>query len=221
MMDAKRQGAVLALALAGLLVSPPSFSDRYLYRYINDDGITVINWAIPSQFVQRGYEILNENGSVFKVVPRTLTKDELANRSGETYREQVEAEEVERLRKWDKALLLRYSTLEDIEDARGRALRELRIRISILSGNVSALKQRVENSQLRAANTERAGGQVPVAMVEAIRDLQSEIAVTGRSIEEREGEVGVVDRGFQRDIDRFTLLLDRVELRRRHFNAPD
>jgi hypothetical protein len=220
MMDAKRQGAVLALALAGLLVSPPSFSERYLYRYINDDGITVINYSIPSQFVQRGYEILYENGRIFKVVPRTLTKDELANRSGEAYREQVEAEEVERLRKWDKSLLLRYSTLEDIEAARSRALRELRIRISILRGHVSALRQRVENSQLRAANTERAGGQVTVAVVEAIRGLQSEIAVTERSIEEREGEVDVVDRGFQRDIDRFTLLLDRVELRRRYSNAP-
>jgi hypothetical protein len=45
--------------------------------------------------------------------------------------------------------------------------------------------------------------------------------VTERSIEEREEEIDVVDQGFQRDIDRFTLLLDRVELRRRYSNARD
>lgn len=220
MMDARKRGAVLALA--GLLcASLPSFSQGYLYRYINDDGITVIDFSIPPQFVQRGYEILNPNGTVFKVVPRTLTKDELANRSGDAYREQVEAEEAERLRKWDKSLLLRYSTLDDIEAARSRALRELRIRISILRGNVSALKLRVEANQLQAANIERSGGRVPVAVVEAITALQAEITVTERSIDEREREVEVVDQGFQRDIDRFALLLDRVESRRRSSRTPD
>jgi hypothetical protein len=198
-----------------------SFAQGYLYRYINDDGVTVMNYSIPPQFVHRGYEILNPDGSVFKVVPRTLTPDELANRSGEAYREQVEAEEAERLRKWDKSLLLRYSTLEDIEAARSRAQRELRIRISVLRGNVSALRQRVEYNQLRAANIERSGGRVPVAIVEAITALQGEIAVTERAIEERETEVEVVDQGFQRDIDRFTVLLERVELRRRYSRSPD
>jgi len=220
MKDARRQSAVLALV--GLLsASLPGFSQGYLYRYINDDGVTVINYSIAPEFVRRGYEILNPDGTVFKVVPRTLTKDELANRSGEAYLAQVEAEEAERLRKWDKSLLLRYSTLDDIEAARSRALRELRIRISILRGNVSALKLRVEANQLQAANIERSGGQVPVAVVGAITVLQGEITITERSIVEREREVDVVDQGFQRDIDRFALLLDRVELRRRYSRTPD
>jgi hypothetical protein len=220
MRDARRQSAVLALV--GLLsASLPGFSQGYLYRYINDDGVTVINYSISPEFVRRGYEILNRDGTVFKVVPRTLTKDELANRSGEAYLAQVEAEEAERLRKWDKSLLLRYSTLDDIEAARSRALRELRIRISILRGNVSALKLRVEANQLQAANIERSGGQVPVAVVGAITVLQGEITITERSIVERESEVDVVDQGFQRDIDRFALLLDRVELRRRYSRTPE
>lgn len=210
------------LALVGLLsASLPGFSQGYLYRYINDDGVTVINYSISPEFVRRGYEILNPDGTVFKVVPRTLTKDELANRSGEAYLAQVEAEEAERLRKWDKSLLLRYSTLDDIEAARSRALRELRIRISILRGNVSALKLRVEANQLQAANIERSGGQVPVAVVGAITALQGEITITERSIVERDREIDVVDQGFQRDIDRFALLLDRVELRRRYSRTPD
>ena len=206
---------MLALSLALLSPAMPSVAQGYLYRYISEDDITVINSSIPPEHVHRGYEVLNPDGSVFKVVPRSLTKDELANRSGEAYREQIEAEEAARLRKWDKSLLLRYSTIEDIEAARSRAKRELRIRISVLRGNVSALKQRVEANQLQAANIERSGGRVPVAVVEAITALQGEIAVTEGAIEEREAEVEVVDQGFQRDLDRFTLLLEHVELRRR------
>jgi hypothetical protein len=222
--DVKRQGAVLALAmvLAGLLlVSPPSFSAQYLYRYLNEEGVTVMDHSIPPEFTKRGYEILNPDGTVFKVVPRALTPDELANRSSEDYQAQVDAEEAERIAKWDKSLMLRYSTIEDIEAARGRALSELRIRIRILRGKVNILKQRVQTNQLRAANIERGGGAVPVAVVEAITALQAEIAVTERAIVEREREVEVVDQGFQRDVDRFTLLLDKVERRRRYSRTPD
>ena len=56
--------------------------------------------------------------------------------------------EQQRLREWDESLLLRYSTVADIEAARERALRDLRIRLSILKGNKRSLKQQAENYQI-------------------------------------------------------------------------
>jgi hypothetical protein len=203
------------------MASSSSSAAAYLYRYINDDGVTVINYSIPPQFVHKGYEILNRDGSVFKVIPQALSNEELADRSSSAYQQQVEAEEAERLRKWDESLLLRYSTIEDIEASKERSLRELRIRISILKSNVRSLKQQVEDNQTRAADIERSGGQVPVEVISTIDVLQNEITETERSIAERGKEVEVVAQGFQRDIDRFALLLDKVELRQRHSRTPD
>ncbi|MEE4661131.1 MAG: hypothetical protein V2J89_11740 [Halieaceae bacterium] len=194
----------------------PADAADYLYRYVNSDGVTVIDYTIPPQYVQQGYEILNSDGSLHKVVPRTLTPEELADQSGEAYRERVAAEEAERLRKWDESLMLRYSSIEDIEAARDRALSELRIRISILRSNVRSLMQQVESNQQRAADLERRGQNVPVELVEAIDGLRDEIGETERAIGERLREVEVVSAGFQRDIDRFVTLLDKVELRRQH-----
>jgi hypothetical protein len=193
----------------------------YLYRYINDDGITVINSAIPPEFIERGYEVLNSNGTVFKVVPRSLSPEERASRSTAESQKQLDEEEAKRLLKWDKSLLLRYSSIEDIEAARDRSLSELRIRISILRSNVRSLKLQIESNQSRAANVERRGGVVPVEMVAAIDVLHSEIKDTERSIEERIQETEVVEQGFQRDIERFALLLDKVELRKRFSRIPD
>ena len=193
----------------------------YLYRYVNDAGVTVINYSIPPEFVHKGYEILNRDGSVHKVVPRALTEEELANQSGDAYRAKVEAEEAERLRKWDESLLLRYSSIEDIEAARDRAVRELRIRISILQSNVRSLGSQVERNQQRAADLERSGRGVPADLEAVIDGLRSEIAETQRSIRERESEIEVVVDGYQRDIDRFALLLDKVEMRRRASQRPD
>ena len=221
----KHRLVTVPLLLAGLAFGQGVLAaDRgsgKLYRYKNDQGITVIDHQVPPEYVHKGYEVLNPNGTVERVVERALTEEEKANRSSQEYRRRVEAEEAEELRKWDESLLLRYSSIEDIEAARDRALSELRIRISILRSNVRSLKLQVESNQARAADIERGGATVPVEMVAAIDGLQSEITETERSIEERMREIDVVEQGFQRDIDRFALLLDKVELRKRYSRTPD
>lgn len=204
----------MALVLASAVVRAD-----FMYRYVTESGVTVIDHSIPPEYVKNGYEILNTDGTVHKVVPRSLTDEERANRSSEEYKAQVLAEETERLRKWDESLLLRYSSVGDIEAARDRALSELKIRISILKSNVRSLKRQVENNQARAADIERSGGTVPVAIIDAINGLQDEVAETERSIIEREREMKLVSQGFERDMERFAQLLDKVEMRKRHSSA--
>jgi hypothetical protein len=188
--------------------------EPHLYRYVDEAGITVINSSISPEYVKRGYEILKMDGSVLKVVPRSLTPEERA-RAAIDARDKISEEiEAKRLAKWDKSLTLRYSTIEDIEAARDRSLSELRIRISILRSNVRALTLQVESNQSRAADVERRGGIVPVEMVAAISTLRSEIKETERSIEERVEETEVVAQGFKRDIERFAVILEKLQLRK-------
>ena len=210
-----RPTVVSHLLLSALLLAlPPLASSADLYRYTNDEGTVVIDHRIPPQYVARGYEVLNEKGVVVEVVPRELTPEERANRdTAERLAAEAEAEQ-KRLREWDESLLLRYSTIEDIEAARERELRDLRIRVSILKSNKRSLKQQVETYQAQAADQERMGRAVDATHLKAIEDLQGEIATTDRSIEDREGEIAEVTAGFQRDIDRFEQLLEVVELRR-------
>jgi hypothetical protein len=203
--------AGLCLVMSALVVH----SADYLYRYVNDEGVTVINYSIPPEHVHKGYEILNTDGTVHEVVPRALTDEELSDQSSSAYQERVEAEEAERLRRWDESLLLRYSSIADIEAARDRALSELKIRISILRSNLRSLRAQVETNERRAADAERRGGDVPDEIVAAIDGFTSEIGETERSIKERESEIEVVEQGYQRDIERFAMLLDTVELRQK------
>ena len=192
-----------------------------MYRYQNEQGTVVIGHNIPPQFVHKGYEELNPDGSVNRVVKPTLTEEQRAARSQELIEQERAEEEVKRQRKYDESLLLRYSSIADIEAARDRALGELKIRISILRGNVRSLKQQVESNQARAADVERSGGTVPVGIIAAIDTLRGEIIVTERAIAERSRETEAVNGGYQRDIDRFTLLLDKVELRNRQSALRD
>ena len=202
------------LAPAILLSHMPLASAVELYRYTNDEGSTVIDYQVPPEHVKKGYEVLNDKGVVIRVVPRELTEEEQQEADA---RERLEAQAIadqRRLQEWDESLLLRYSTVEDIEAAQERALMDLRIRVSILKSNKHSLKQQVENYQAQAAELERMGRPVDVQRLQAIEDLQAEIAATDRAIADREVEVAGVNEAFEADIARFTILLDMVEFRR-------
>jgi len=208
--------ALLTTAL--VLMFSTAANARELYRYTNDEGNTVVDDRVPTEYASRGYEVINEEGTVLKVVPRKPTAKELEQLDiQEQLAATAEAEE-QRLRKWDETLLLRYSTVEDIEAARERELQDLRIRVSILKSNTRFLKQQVENQQAAAANIERSGGKVKVSRLVAIEDLQSEIISTEKAIADREEEVALAQERFQRDIERFEMLLEVVALRRNAVN---
>jgi hypothetical protein len=202
-----------ALVTLALLLAPLSLAAG-LYRYTNDEGVTVVDYQVPVAYVGKGYEVLNKDGMVVEVVPRELTAEEKKVRNAQQELEYEARAEERRLREWDESLLLRYSTLEDIEAAQDRALRDLRIRLSILKGNKRSLKQQVESYQAQAADLERSGREVDVARIVAIEDIQAEIATTDRSINDRVQEIEEVSAAYQKDIDRFRQLLEVVALRK-------
>ena len=49
---------------------------RQLYRYRNADGVVVVDYQVPVEYVGKGYEVLNDEGIVIKVIPRELTEEE-------------------------------------------------------------------------------------------------------------------------------------------------
>jgi len=202
-------GLLLALLAAGTVEARP------MYRYTNDEGNAVVAYQVPPEHVAKGYEVLNEKGVIVDVIPRSLTEAERANMNTEERLARQAEEERKRLQEWDQSLLLRYSTVEDIEAARDRALRDLRIRVSILKGKQRSLRQQVENYQAQAADQERRGEPVNPAHLEAIEDLRREMAQAERAMVEREREISEVVASYERDIERFRTLLEVVELRKR------
>jgi hypothetical protein len=64
-----------------------------LYKYTNEDGITVLDSHVPARYIKDGYTILSLNGRVMEVVPRALTDQEILVRD----RERAVAEEKDRI----------------------------------------------------------------------------------------------------------------------------
>jgi len=207
--------AVRCIALSvGFLLFTAAAQSREYYRYRNDQGVVVVDYQVPARYISGGYEVVNERGVVIKVVAPVLSEADKQQQSASEKQAAAAAAERERLREWDESLLLRYSTVADIEAARERALGDLRLRLSSLKGNRRSLKQKVETYQAEAADMERAGREVDVRRLQAIENLQQQIAATEKDIAEREREIAGVNASFQADIERFQTLEELVKLRR-------
>lgn len=191
---------LMVWVFAGSLSLPVAAQGVLLYRYVNAEGVKVIHHTIPPEYAQNGYEVLNSQGDVVEVVQPSLTDTELAA-----------LQQKRELEAWDKDLLKRYSTVADVKAAKRRRLGEINTNIAILRGNILNLDSQIAREQRRAADSERQGIQVPESILINIKNFRGEKAAAERQIEERRDEYRQAEDKFDKDIDRFTFILERRE----------
>ncbi len=190
-------------------------AESRLYRYINADGVVVIDDRVPIEHAGKGYEVITEKGEVLEVVPRALTEAERRAQAEVLRQQQRDAEAAERSRERDNNLLLRYSDIEDIQAAKERSLSELEIRVGILKSNRIGLKAKLDSLQTQAADIERRGMEVNLDQLKAMDDLRVELQSTEQSIASREQEIERVVVSYDSDMARFAELLEIVKSHRR------
>lgn len=148
----------------GTVLLLPGFVQAELYRYVDDKGITVISrLGVPPGFVGRGYEILNDQGRVIRVVAPAPTAEEW---------ELIQAQRIQA--KNDEKLLKLYSSVEDLDLALKRKLAEIDSVISVTRGNLQSARAQRASLQSQAADYERTGADVPAHLLTQIADLQDE-----------------------------------------------
>jgi uncharacterized protein YqeY len=172
---------------------------KLYYRYINDQGVMVIEHSIPPEYVQNGYQVVTVSGQVIKTVEAALTSEEVE-------RQAKAREYASILNDWDAELKRRYSSVHDIEAAKGRKLAELDGSIAILKSNVSNLKKQIADEQALAASSERQGRKVSEAILITLNGLAEELLLTNKLIDDREEQYSKVKTKFDRDIERFAII---------------
>lgn len=144
-----------------------------MYRYTNAQGITVIDrQGVPSEFIAKGYEVLNEQGRVIRVVPPAPTAEEMQKILADRERAKSDAQ-----------LLRLYSSIEDVDRAQARKLAELDGLIGVAKGNLQSARQQQANLQKQAADQERAGREVPKHLLDQISSQRDEQVRISKDIE--------------------------------------
>lgn len=184
--------------LLGLLL-PVVASAVELYRYTDERGTTVLSrQGVPPEHIGRGYQVLNEQGRVIRVIPPAPTAEELRRM------------QLEKARALSDVQLLRlYSTPEDVERARQRKLAELDGLIGVARGNLQSVRTQQANLQSQAAEHERAGREVPAHLLAQIENQIAEQVRLKSDIERYQALREQSNANFDADLDRLKQLTER------------
>lgn len=173
---------------------------KTLFRYVNSAGVTVVDSAIPPQYVAQGYQIISLSGKVVKTVPAALTPEQAKAR---------EIEEKQRLRREQEDYQLRrsYSNLDDIEAAKVRNLQMLESSIAILKRNREIAERQLLAARTSATNIERSAKVAPAPLLSSIESYEKEILNLDGLLIERRAEHAAVAAKFEADKQRFIELM--------------
>ncbi|MDH4584080.1 DUF4124 domain-containing protein [Pseudomonas sp. BN415] len=154
----------LRYSLALVLLLPALAGAAELYRYVDDKGVTVLDrQGVPPEYIGKGYEVLNEQGRVVRVIPPAPSREEMQRQLDAKARASSDAQ-----------LLRLYTSVEDVDRALERKLAELDGLIGVARGNQQSLRTQQANLQSQAAESERAGRDVPSHLVEQINNLRDQ-----------------------------------------------
>lgn len=179
-------------------------ADKF-YRFTDANGKVTIDGRVPVEFIDMGYEVVDQMGRVLKVVPPALTDAEKA----EAKEKNKEAREAEEKRIRDLDLLRHYSRVSDLEGTRDRVLKEIMFSIKIAKGNLLAQQEQMQQQQRLAADYERQGKETPAKTQERITQLADAINSSEHDITKREQEYEDTHEEYNVDIARLKVLLSR------------
>lgn len=167
------------------------------YRYVNNKGVTVIDrLGVPPEFIEKGYEVVNDQGRVVRVIPPAPSAQERKRMAEEKAKATSDAQ-----------LLRIYTEVADVDRARDRKLAELDGVISVAQSNLNSLRTQQANLQASAAENERIGRPVPEHLLVQIDNLKAEQEGLQKDIERYQKSRADTEANFAADRARLEVLV--------------
>ncbi|MFT7218765.1 MAG: hypothetical protein ACI8Z1_000377 [Candidatus Azotimanducaceae bacterium] len=200
---------LLLLVLAPVLSVHSNSVAAELYRYKNEDGVTVLDSHVPARYVKNGYAILSLDGRVLEVVPRALSDQEIRERDRTLAEQERIAKEKRELEIADQNLLRLYSTPGDVIRARNAKLSSIDGLIETQAGNIQRLESQQRQLESALADVERAGGTISKDRMSRVRAIESRIAQIRSEIQKKQQEKNSSVSSYAADLKRVKELYRR------------
>jgi hypothetical protein len=190
-----------ALLLGALALAAPAAAQK-LYKYTDPaTGQTVYTDKLPASVAGKANEQLSPQGTVIRRSEAALTPEQIAAREAERKRKLEEDLAAKEEKRKNMALLNTYPSEQDIEAARGRALK----------ANEEAIKEaerRLADAQKRkaalAAEAEfYAKRQMPAHLKQEIQTNEVEIRSQAELLEKKKKEDQTINARYDEDLRRY------------------
>ncbi len=139
-----RTTSLAALAVGAMLAALPPLAEAQSYRCVGADGKKYYGQTIPRPCIGLVVEQLNQQGMVIRRIDPKGSAAEREAKEAEAQKKRQDAIARRVELRHNRALLATYTSVEDIEAARGRALAGNTVAIKDVDDKIDRIKKRQE-----------------------------------------------------------------------------
>ncbi len=194
--------AFLLVSFAAWAQAPGAARPGETYRCIGKDGKKYYQSTVPAACVGQPMEVLNAQGMVIKRIDPQATAAERAQKEAEEAerkkREAISKEEGRR----NRALLATYTSEKDIDQARGRALKENEFAVKDIEQKIALMKQRIASAKKEMRdNAEKK--QPTTRFEQTIANTEFDIKTQEQLLATKKREVEAINARYDDDVKRY------------------
>ena len=177
------------ILLLMLLFSKAVFSQS-LYRYKDENGVTVLNNSIPAEYVTRGYEVMDaRTGQVIESVAPVDTGGARVYQTPD-----------------DKILLASYSSIEEIDEHLQRKVNKLNAEVANIQTDKRVVGIELQRQKKELERLQDGEREIPGELPAHIAELEQSLVGLDDALKRREGDLERTIQEYEAKSRRFELL---------------
>jgi hypothetical protein len=196
---------MLRAALVIVIATLPLAAAAQSYRCVGKDGKKYYGQNVPMECLGQPVEQLNAQGMVMKRFDAQASAAQRAAKEAEAEerkkRETASKEEGRR----NRALLATYTSDKDIEQARGRALKENEAAIKDIETRIAALKQRQDELR-KELDFYQGKNKPPAKLAQDIKNAEFDLKTQEELMANKKKEVELINARYNDDKKRYNEL---------------
>ena len=213
-MSLRRTGTGLALAALVLLAST---AQATTYKWVDDQGVVHYTDKMPPEAINKGSVELSKQGVPIKKTEPALTPEQRRVKEAEEERARLAAKAREEVARKDRALLQSYTTEDEIDLSKKRALGTIDAQMQSAQAYVATLTKRRDDIQGRVAALN--GKPPPPGLEREVVSVNEELEKQADLIATKRKEITVVTARYDADKQRWRELRQIAEAETEAANA--
>jgi len=188
------------------IIAVPSLVAAKMYRWVDSNGNIYYSDKVPPQQSKLERKVLNKRGRVIGTVDAAKTDEQFALEKRLELLRQEQEKIIAKQKFNDKVLLSTFRNIDDLRLTLDGKLNSVNAHKRMQESALERLNDNLASARSRAAQEERKGKRVPVAILKLISDTEGEINATYGQIAKIVGQYKEIQRKFDKDIERFIFL---------------
>jgi hypothetical protein len=172
-----------------------------VYKWTDDQGIVHYSDQMPADAVNKGGAVFDKQGRQVKKIDPTLTPAQAKAKEAEDERQRVIAKAQEDKSRRDVALIHSYTSEEEIDFARNRALQAIESQLKSAETYIADLTKRQQ--ELKKDKLAYGTKPVPTPLENELAGLDEELARQDKVLAQRRAEISAINAKYESDKQRW------------------